>query len=294
MEITFLGTSGMHPTKERNLFSILFRYNNENILVDCGEGTQRQLRIADIPSTKITRIFLTHLHGDHINGLLGLFQNLQANQYNKDLEIYGPIGLKKLMNNIYEIIGGKLKAGVNEIQPGIVYKNKDFYIEAKELEHTTKVFGYSFVENDRRKINLSYLKKFKLTKHHLLGDLQRGNDIVYNEKKIKAKDATILVKGKKLTIITDTAYCDNCAKLAKDSDLLVCECTYNKELKNKAEEYKHLTTEDAANIAKKSKSKKLILTHFSQRYPNVYFLLKEARKIFKNTLDAKDFMKVEV
>jgi len=294
MEIIFFGTSGMHPTKERSLFSIFFRCNNENILVDCGEGTQRQMRMINIPSTKITRIFLTHLHGDHINGLPGLIQNLQANQYNRKLEIYGPIGLKKLIRNIHEIIGGKLDVEVNEINQEIIFRNKDFYAEAMELEHSAKVYGYSFIENDKRKINMDYLKRFNLTKHILLGDLQRGKDIVYEGKKIKSKDATTLAKGKKLTIITDTRYCDNAVRLAKDSDVLVCESTYDKELKDKAKEYKHLTTEDAAMIAKKSKSKKLILTHFSQRYSNVGFLVKEARKIFKNAIDAKDFMKVEI
>ena len=121
MEIVFLGTSGMHPTKERNLFSVLFRHKSENILIDCGEGTQRQLRIMDIPSPKITKIFLTHLHGDHINGLPGLLQNLQANQYTKNLEIYGPKGLKTLMNHIYGITGFRLKFKIHEIKSGIIF-----------------------------------------------------------------------------------------------------------------------------------------------------------------------------
>lgn len=294
MEIIFLGTSGMHPTKERNLFSVLFRYKSENILIDCGEGTQRQLRMINIPSTKTNKILLTHLHGDHINGLPGLLQNLQANQYSKDLEIYGPVGLKKLMYHIFEIAGLRMRVKINEIKSGIIYKSKDFYVEAKELQHSSKVYGYSFTEHDKRKINMNYLKKFNLKRHVLLGNLQKGKDVVYNGKKIKAKDATILVKGRKLSLITDTVYCDNCIKLAKDSDLLVCECTFSKELKDKAKAFKHLTSEDAANIAKKSKSKKLILTHFSQRYKDTERLVKEAKKIFKNTVDAKDFMKAEV
>lgn len=294
MEIIFLGTSGMHPTKERSLFSILLRHKSENILIDCGEGTQRQLRMADIPSTKITRIFLTHLHGDHINGLPGLLQNLQANQYDNQLQIYGPAGLRKLINHIHGITGFRINLKINEIKQGVIFRNKDFYAESKELEHTSKVYGYSFVESDKRRINLSYLKKFKLTKHILLGDLQKGRNIVYEGNKIKSKDATIRVKGKKLTIITDTKYCANALKLAKNSDLLICESTFSKDLKNKARDYKHLTTEDAANIAKKSKSKKLILTHFSQRYSDAGILTKEARKIFKNTFDAKDFMKIEI
>ena len=294
MEIIFLGTSGMHPTKERNLFSVLFRYKSENILIDCGEGTQRQLRMINIPSTKTNKILLTHLHGDHINGLPGLLQNLQANQYSKDLEIYGPVGLKKLMYHIFEIAGLRMRVKINEIKSGIIYKSKDFYVEAKELQHSSKVYGYSFTEHDKRKINMNYLKKFNLKRHVLLGNLQKGKDVVYNGKKIKAKDATTLVKGRKLSLITDTVYCDNCIKLAKDSDLLVCECTFSKELKDKAKAFKHLTSEDAANIAKKSKSKKLILTHFSQRYKDTESLVKEAKKIFKNTVDAKDFMKAEV
>ena len=298
MEIVFLGTSGMHPTKERNLFSVLFRYKSENILIDCGEGTQRQLRIMDIASPKITKILITHLHGDHLNGLPGLFQNLQANQYSKHLDVYGPVGLKKVMRHVLGVTGSrtgfKLKFKVHEIKSGTLFKNKDFYVEAKELKHSVKVFGYSFIEHDRRRINLKYLKKFKLKKHVLLGDLQRGKDIVYEGKKIKVKNATNLIKGKKVSFIIDTGYCENAVKLAKDSDLLISECTFGKELKELAKERGHLTAEDAANIAKKSKSKKLILTHFSQRYPNVKFLLKEAKKIFRNTVDAKDFMKVKV
>jgi ribonuclease Z len=294
MEIVFLGTSGMHPTKERNLFSVLFRYKNENILIDCGEGTQRQLRMINIPSTKITKILLTHLHGDHINGLPGLLQNLQANQYTKDLEIYGPVGLKKLMYHIFNIAGVRIKIKIYEIKSGIILKDKDFYVEAKELKHSAKVYGYNFIEYDKRKVNLSYLKKFKLKKHVLIGDLQKGKDITYEGKKIRAKDATYTVKGKKLSLIADTVYCDNCIKLSKDSDLLICESTFSKELKDKARDYKHLTSEDAANIAKKSKSKKLILTHFSQRYKDANILVKEAKKIFKNTVEARDFMKVEI
>ena len=294
MEVIFLGTSGMHPTKERNLFSVLFRYKSENILIDCGEGTQRQLRLMDISSPKITKLLITHLHGDHINGLPGLLQNLQANQYLKDLEIYGPVGTKKLMKHVLEMTRFRLKVKVKEIKSGIVVKNKDFYVEAKELKHSTKVFGYSFIEYDRRRVNLNYLKKFKLKKHILLGDLQKGKDIVYEGKKIKAKDATTLIKGKKVSFVIDTMYCDNCIKLSKDADLLVSECTYSKKLQELAKKRRHLTAVDAANIAKKAKAKKLIITHFSQRYKSANILLKEAKNIFKNTFVAKDFMKVKV
>ncbi len=294
MEIIFLGTSAMHPTKDRNLFSILFKHNKENILIDCGEGTQRQLKIADFSPTKINRILITHLHGDHINGLPGLFQNLYANEYKKTLEIYGPKGTKTLIKNVLKLVLGKIKIKVNEIKSGTIIKTEDLIIKAIPLNHTIKSYGYSIEETPKRKININYTKKFGLTKHPLLKQLQKGKNIIYNNKKILASKATYILKGKKITFIIDTAYCSNAIKLAKRSDILICESTFAEDKKEKANVYKHLTARQAATIAKKTKSKKLILTHFSQRYKTTELLQKEAKKIFKNTICAKDFMKIKI
>lgn len=297
MEITFLGTSGMQPTKERNLFSVLIKYKSENILIDCGEGTQRQFRIADLSPIKVTKILITHLHGDHINGLPGFLQNLHKNEYNKPLEIFGPKGTKNLIKTVLTIANlgdNKLNIKTHEIDSGVFLKEKDYFLKANKLSHSCECYGYSFVESDKRKMDMNYLKKFKLKKHLLLGNLQKGKDIIYEGKKIKVKDATYIEKGKKVTLIADTNFTKNAVDLAKDSDLLICESTYSKEHKQKAKEYKHLTSEDAANIAKASKSKKLILTHFSQRYKDVSGLLKEAKKIFKETSIAYDFMKIKI
>jgi len=177
-----------------------------------------------------------------------------------------------------------------EVQKGKFYENEDFYLEAIPLKHTAPCLAFSLIEKDKRKINLNYLKKFNLKNHPLIGKLQKGKDIVFKNNKIKAKDATLIVKGKKLTYIADTLFIDNTIKIAKNSDLLICESTFSSDLKDKAKEYFHLTSEQSALIAKKSKSKKLILTHFSQRYKTPDKLLKEAKKIFKNTVAAKDFM----
>ncbi|MBU2634303.1 MAG: ribonuclease Z [Nanoarchaeota archaeon] len=294
MEIIFLGTSGMQPTKERNLFSVLFRYNSEGILIDCGEGTQRQMRMMKLSTTKIKKILITHLHGDHVNGLPGFLQNLYWNQYTKELEIYGPKGLKKLMFHILSIAGVKLKIKIVEIKEGVFYKSKDFNLECKELSHSCLCYGYNFIENDRRRMNLTYLKKYGLNKHPLLGELQKGKDIIHNGKKINVKNATKIIRGKKITLIADTKYCENAVKLAKNADLLISESTYLSKLQDEASKYKHLTSKDAATIAKKAKVKKLVLTHFSQRYKDLKEIEKEAKKVFKNTIVAKDFMKVEV
>lgn len=295
MEITFLGTSGMQPTKERNLSAILLSYKNENLLFDCGEGTQRQLRLADLKPTKITKILISHLHGDHIFGLPGLMQNLEVNNYSGVIEIYGPKGIKEFFNFLFRLgVFKKLKYKIIEIKEGIIIKNKDFSVRAYKLDHYGICYGYEFVESDRRKINLDYLKKFGLKQHPIIGKLQEGKSIVWKGKKIDVKKATYLIKGKKIAFILDTAYCNNCLKLAKDADLVISESTFMEDLKDKAKEYKHLTSKQAALIAKKSRAKRLILTHFSQRYKDINELLKEAKSVFKNTECAEDFMKVEL
>lgn len=295
MEIIFLGTSGMQPTKERSLFSILLNYENENILIDCGEGTQRQLKIADLKATKLTKILISHLHGDHVFGLPGLMQNLEVNNYSGLIEIYGPKGIKEFFDFLFRLgVFERLRYKITEIKEGIVCEGKSYCIKALKLDHRGACYGFEFKEKDRRKIDINYLKKFGLKQHPILKNLQQGKSIIWNNKKIDVNKATKLIKGKKISFILDTKYCSNCLKLAKDSDILISEATYLDELKDKAEEYKHLTAKQAALIAKKSKSKRLILTHFSQRYKDVNEILKEAKSVFKNTECANDFMKIKV
>ena len=295
MNITFLGTSSMMPTKERNHSSILISYKNHGILVDCGEGTQRQLRIAGIKPSKITKLLITHWHGDHVLGIPGLIQNLAAHNYKNTLEIYGPKGSKKYLKNMLAgiVLQERLKYEVKEISSGIFYK-RDLIIEALPLDHITPCLAYSFKEKDSRRININYTKKFGLTNHPLLGSLQNGKNIVYKGKKISASKATTLIKGKKVTIVMDTAPTRNAVKIAKNSDLLITEATWSKELEKFVMKRKHLTAELAARIAKQANAKKLILTHFSQRYKDIKQLETEAKKVFKNTFLAEDFMQVDV
>lgn len=286
----------MIPTAERNHSAILLSYKTENILIDCGEGTQRQLRLAKISPCKITKILISHWHGDHILGIPGLIQNLGAHQYRKTLEIYGPKGTKKYLKNLLAgvVFQNKIKIQVKEISSGTFYKDSEFTLSALKLKHTIPCLGYIFQEKDRLKINLKYLIKFSLTRHPLLGKLQKGKSISYKGKKISVKKATIPIKGKKITFIMDTAPMPSINKLAKNSDLLITESTWTSNLESQVKKRKHLTAQLAAKIAKKAKVKKLILTHFSQRYKDLDDIEKEAKKEFKNTVLAKDFMVVEV
>ena len=295
MKITFLGTSAMVPTRERNQPSILINYKTENILLDCGENIQRQLKLINFSSAKITKLLITHWHGDHSLGIPGLIQSMAENNYSKTLEIYGPKSTRNFMNKVISafLLKNKINYKVKEVK-GKFFENKDFILEAHEMHHSSPCLAFSFVEKPRRRINLKYLKKFNLKKDPILKNLQNGKNIIYKGKKIKVRDATIVVLGKKVAYITDTLLNKNCIRVAKKADILICESTFSKELKNTAREYMHLTTEDAAHIAKKAKVKKLILTHFSQRYKTTSQLEIEAKKIFKNTITAKDFMKIEL
>ena len=242
---------------------------------------------------------ITHWHGDHILGLPGLIQTLAASNYQSILEIYGPVNSKKYFDNINKMFINQNKISIKLIEikkNGLFYKDGYLSIEAIYLNHTSPCLAYSIKENDKRKINIDYTKKFGLTKDPLLGKLQKGLTINYKGKKITPEKGTIIVKGKKITLVTDTSLCKEAIDISKDSDLLICESTFTKELANKAKEYQHLTSEQAAQIAKQSKSKRLILTHISQRYKldEAKKIEDEAKKIFKNVIVAKDFLKIEI
>ncbi|MAG47061.1 ribonuclease Z, partial [archaeon] len=146
VKVTFLGTSSMLPTKDRNHNAIFLRYKNEGLLIDCGEGTQRQFRLANIPTTKVTKLLITHFHGDHTLGILGLIQSLGANNYKQTLEIYGPKDTKKYIKHMMSsiIFKNKIKMEIHEISKlGKFFENKDFTLESTNLKHAVPCLGYS-------------------------------------------------------------------------------------------------------------------------------------------------------
>ncbi len=292
MKATFLGTSASVPTKDRNHSGIVLNYKNENILLDCGENIQRQLTIAGISAARITKILISHWHGDHVLGLPGLLSTLSSMENPKPLEIYAPKGTKKLFDYMLKsfLEHTRVKIKFIEINEGIFYKTNDYYLESAKLKHPIPCLAFSFVEKDKRRIDKNYLKKIKLPSGPIIKNLQEGKNIKFNGKTIKAKDATYLQKGKKLTFISNAGLSTSCIQISKEADVLICESTFADDLKDKAIEYEHLTAKQAASIAKKAKAKKLILTHFSPRYTDVSIMEKEAKTIFKNSVCAKDFM----
>jgi ribonuclease Z len=296
IEIIFLGTSSMVPTKERNQSGIFISYKTQGILIDCGEGTQRQFKLANIPITKITKILISHWHSDHTLGLPGLIQSLGASEYTKKLEIYGPKGTKSHFDHMSKafVMDRKIDMEIFEIEKGKFFENKDFILESYVLNHGIETLGYNFIEKDKRKIILSKAKKVGLKEGPLLGKLQDGKEISLKGKRISPDDVSKIVKGKKVSIISDTSPCKSCNELSKDADLLICESTYSSKLEEKSESYKHMTSKDAALIANKNNVKKLILTHFSARYKSTLELNEDARNYFDNTVCAYDLMKIKI
>lgn len=286
----------MIPTKQRNQSAFLIRYGPEGILFDCGEGTQRQIKIAGIPLTKITKVLITHWHGDHTLGLPGLVQSLGASEYSKTLKIYGPRGTDERINYLFKafVFDRRTKLEINDIADGVFFENDEFRLEALKLKHGIPTYGYIFIEKDRRRIDIKKVEKLGIPQGPLLGKLQDGKPIIFKNKTISPDEVTYIVKGKKITYITDTVLCDACYRLAEDSDVLICEATYGTKLEQKSEEYGHMTAKQAAIIANKSNVKKLILTHFSARYKNTHELESEARDIFDNVISANDFMEIKL
>lgn len=292
IEIVFLGTGNAVPTKKRNHTSILLKYKNENILVDCGEGTQRQFKIAEISPSKISKILITHKHGDHILGIPGLLQTLAMSEYQKTLEIYGPRGTKRIVHLIEELVNPQIKMSVKEVS-GKFIDHEEFTIECAPMAHGTPSNAYSFIIKDKRRLNKQKIKKLNLPNSPLLRKLAEGKDITLEGKKIKSSDVSYIEKGRKITFVLDTGLNEKAVKLAKNSDLLIIESTFSSEEEEQAKEYKHLTAKQAATIAKKAKVKSLILTHISQRYEyNTKKIKEEAEEIFPNVKIAKDLDKV--
>jgi len=296
IKLTFLGTSDAVPSASRNHPAILLTYKGENILVDCGEGTQRQFRRARLNPCRITRILITHWHADHILGIPGLLKTLGLSNYNKKLFVYGPKGTKFLMKSLLELFGVRedFPIEIKEVS-GRFFEADDFYLEAKAMQHGVRCNAYSFVKKARIKIDKKKLRNLKISSGPHLKNLKKGRSIIYKGRRYSAKKLTYKEPEKKISFVLDTSFNKNIASFVKGSNALVCESSYSHELKDLARRHHHLTASQAAKIAKKAKAKKLFLIHISQRFSkNMKDILKEAKEIFKNSYLPKDLDVVEI
>ena len=299
IELTFLGTGSAIPTRRRNHLAMLLKYKAENILIDCGEGTQRQFRKAGLNPCKIMRILITHWHGDHVFGLPGILNTLRLNGYNRKLEIYGPKGTKEWVRKYLDLVGKRgedLDLKVSEIKSGIIFDEGEYFVEAKEMDHDCPAVGYSFVVREKSRLDTGKLKKLKIPNSPLIAELAKGKVIEIDGKKVDGKKLLYKEVRRKVSFVMDTRYNENAVKLARGADLLVCEATFSKKesgelLENRA----HLSSVEAAGIAKKAKVEGLALVHLSQRYEGIpKIILEEAREVFENVVVPEDLDRVEL
>jgi ribonuclease Z len=297
LEIVFLGTGSSIPSRSRNLSSIWMRYEGNAFLFDCAEGTQRQLMSAKLSFMKIERIFITHWHADHWAGLIGLIQTMNLERRKKPLYIYGPEA-ERFVDNILElsywaprfkVIPVTIPFEGDEITP--LYKTKDFEIHSTPAKHSIPAVIYSLKERDKINVDIAKAQKnYGLKQGPMIGKLKKKKQVVFKGKKIKLEDVALVKKGIKVVYTGDTQVCENLVKIAEGADILIHDSTFESEKETRM----HAGAKQAAEVAKKAGVKKLILTHFSRRYVDVRPLEEQARKIFPNTVSAKDFMRVEL
>jgi len=299
LNIIFLGTGGSWPTVKRNVTSIAIKRGREIILFDCGEGTQRQFQKSKLSYMQISKIFITHFHGDHFLGIPGLIQTMQLNDREKPLHIYGPKGMVDLTKQLlslgyfkpsYELIAHEIDE-VDELDFN-EYKIKPF-----RVNHGIPALGYSLIENKRPgKFNKKKALELGIPEGPFFSRIQKGQTITLeNGKKITPEMILGPARdGRKIVISGDTRPIKKIIDFSKDADVLIHEATFSSEFKDIAGDYGHSTSIDAANIAKKANVKKLFLTHISPRHLDASELEKEARNIFKNSFVPRDFQEIEV
>ncbi len=297
MEITFLGTSSAVHSYTRSHASIALKAFGEILLFDCGEGTQRQLIYAKISPMKISKIFITHYHGDHILGIPGLLQSMNFRGRENKLYIYGPKGLENLRQAISNLGFPNFDFPIEwvEIDSGTIIENEEYVIKAQRVKHNTPTLAYSVEELKRPRFLRQKAIDLGVPVGPDFGKLHKGIPVEIDGKIIQPEQVLGPPrKGNKITYSGDTRPCEELIEFAKDSTLLIHESTYKVEDKDKADEHVHSTSVDAAKTALYSNSKELILTHISARYTDVSDLLEEAKEIFENTKIAEDLMKVEL
>jgi ribonuclease Z len=296
LEVYILGTSGMMPLPNRFLTSVLLRRDGELLLFDCGEGTQVSLKKLNLKWKKINRIFISHMHADHVTGLPGLLMLSSQVDREEPLHIYGPARLasyidanRKILDMYinYEII-------VHSVEPGIIYEQEDYHIEAFRLQHTKPCYGYSLVEHDRPgKFHPEKALELEVPMGPLWAVLQGGREIELPDGR-EVQPHEVLGeprKGRKFSFVTDTMYFREISTYVSGSDFLVCEGMFDSSLLESATDKKHLTAHQAGEIARDARGvKKMGLIHYSPRYTDreLFLLLNEAQEVFKDTILCRD------
>ncbi len=291
--VTILGNNSAVPAHNRHPTAQILQTAEQAVLIDCGEGTQMQMKLYKIKKNKINHIFISHLHGDHYFGLIGLLNSLALNNRLQGLHIYAPEKLKPIIEIQMDVSGAgfPFRLYFHKIEKeGILFEDKKLKVECFEVNHRIECWGFLFREKkNKRKIITAQAKKFKVPKS-FYESLQKGEDFI-NEKKELIKNEILTTEvepAKSYAYCADTAFHEPIAEKIKGVDLVYHESTYLDELSKKAGERFHSTSKQAAEIAKKAGAKRLLLGHFSSMYDSLGEFKKEACEVFENSEIAEE------
>lgn len=301
MELTFLGTSAGVPTRTRNMTSIVLNLQQptaaEMWLFDCGEGTQHQFLNTPFHPGKLNKIFITHLHGDHLFGLPGLLCSRSMQGNSLPLTLYGPTGLKEFVETALRLSGSwtDYPLTIVEVGPGLVFDEGGYRVSAFALDHPVECYGYRIEEHARPgTLDAARLVADGVQPGPLFQRLKQGETVELEDGRLIDGSQYLgpATPGKKLAIFGDTAPCDAALDLARDVDLMVHETTLEQAMAEKANSRGHSSSQQAAALARDAGVRMFIATHFSSRYDaeGCQRLLTECRELFPRTLLAEDFM----
>lgn len=291
-----LGTAALVPTRDRNHHGCFVRWDGEGFLFDPGDGTQRQLTRAGIAASRITKIFITHFHGDHCLGLPAVIQRISLDKVRHPVRIFypasGQVYIDRLLNaSVF------YKQAEFELHPvtdaGVIFSKKNLIIEAHRLEHGIDTFGYRIAEPDSRTMDPERLAAVGI-KGTAVRTLKEKGEVTVNGQTFRRENFSALKPGQSMAFIMDTKMCGATRTLACEVDLLVCEATFLAAESDHAERFCHLTAAQAATIARESGVKQLVLSHFSGRHPTTDMIIEEAGAIFKNVIAARDGDRIEI
>lgn len=296
-ELVVLGTASQAPTRHRNHNGYLLRWDGEDVLFDPGEGAQRQMLLAGVPATAITRICITHFHGDHCLGLPGVVQRLSLDRVPHPVDVLYPASGHVFAERLVHASSFDERAEVRLRPlpaPGLIDPGPPLALSAARLDHEPECFGWRLHEPDGLTLLPERLAAVGV-EGPAVGELQRHGEIRSSGGRVvRLGEVSVRRPGQVVAFVMDTGWCDSALELADGADLLVCEATFAHADAGLATAYRHLTAVQAARLAAEAGVRQLVITHFSQRYPDVTPLLDEARQVFAATVAAHDLIRVPV
>lgn len=303
MKVIPLGTSSGKPTLKRNVSALAVVREAEWLLFDCGEGAQMQIARAGLSQSRLAAMFITHLHGDHFNGVAGLLSTMGLDRRTRALMLTGPKGLREYLDALerLKVIFINYPLDLNELEafdgPVIAFQTSEYTVTTRQLDHRLFALGYRVDEHTKPgRFNVQRALELGVPEGPLWGRLQTGEDVANSSgKTVHSSDVLGAPRpGKSVAYCLDTRPCSAAIELARNVDLLIHEATYTEEFATEAQQYGHSTAAQAARTARDAGARRLLITHFSSRYPDPAPLLREAREIFPDTILAEDLMEIEV